>query len=179
MINKSARTTAAPFPALATQLSLQEAGPRREILIVDDVPEILDFFKGLSRRLNGLSVHVTTENNSARALDAVKAQKFDVIVSDYRMRQVDGVEVLQAAREHHPAGHRILMTGYNEIPTSLDRIRAAGVDAYIQKPLKSHDLLLLLLDFLHGNEAAIAACRGHARELEAIASREEQAFGLA
>lgn len=146
----------------------------REILVVDDLPEICDFFTALLRRLRDFDVRLTTETNSAAALDLVRERAFDLVVSDFRMKQVDGIEVLTAARHRNPSGRRILMTGYNEIPTSVDRIREADVDAYIQKPLRSQDLLLLVVDFLNGSERAIEACRAHARELEAVGLREER-----
>jgi response regulator RpfG family c-di-GMP phosphodiesterase len=94
------------------------------------------------------------------------------------MRQVDGVEVLQAAHDANPQGRRILMTGYNEVPTEIARIQAARIDAYVQKPLKSPDLLQLMLDFLQGNPETIRACQAHARELEASALQEATGLGL-
>ena len=145
----------------------------REVLVVDDLPEIGDFFKALIRRLREFDIHLHTEVNSARALDMVRQRPFDLVVSDFRMRQVDGVEVLRAAYEKNPRGGRILMTGYNEIPTSMDRIREANIDAYIQKPLKSQDLLLLIFDFLTGNQEAIESSRRYAREMESMGAREE------
>jgi DNA-binding NtrC family response regulator len=152
-------------------------GKVREVLVVDDLPEIGDFFKALIRRLREFDIHLTTEVNSARALEMVSERPFDLVVSDFRMRQVDGIEVLRAAYDKNPRGLRILMTGYNEIPTSVDRIRAARVDAYIQKPLKSQDLLLLIFDFLNGNVEAIESCRRYAREMETLGAREEAEGG--
>ena len=145
----------------------------REVLVVDDLPEIGDFFKALMRRLREFDIHLTTEVNSQRALEMVREKPFDLVVSDFRMRQVDGVEVLKAAHDRHPRGLRILMTGYNEIPTSVERIRLAHVDAYIQKPLKSQDLLLLILDFLNGNQDSIDTHRRYAREMEDLGAKEE------
>jgi DNA-binding NtrC family response regulator len=151
----------------------------REILVVDDLPEICAFFTSLLRRLREYDVKLTTETDSAAALEVVQNKPFDLIVSDFRMRQVDGVEVLSAARHANPQGKRILMTGYNEIPTSVERIREADVDAYIQKPLRSQDLLLLIFDFLNENPRTLDSCRAHARELEAMGLREERgATGL-
>lgn len=147
----------------------------REVLVVDDVPEILELFQGLVRRIRRSNVHLTTEVNSARALELVAQNAYDVVVSDFRMRQADGIEVLRAARARHPEGRRVLMTGYNEVPASLERIRSAGVDAYIQKPLKSQEILLLLTDFLENDASAIASAREHAREVEASAAIEEAA----
>lgn len=149
--------------------------PRREILVVDDLPEIGEFFRALMRRLREFDVHLTTEIDSERALRLVAENRYDLVVSDFRMRQVDGVQVLTQARQTNPNGRRILMTGYNEIPASVERIREASVDAYIQKPLKSQDLLLLIIDFLHGNPETLEACRAHARDLESMGSREDAA----
>ena len=144
----------------------------REVLVVDDLPEIGDFFRALMRRMHEFDIHLTTEANSEKALDLVNKNGYDLIISDFRMRQVDGIEVLTAARGHNPDGLRVLMTGYNEIPTSMDRIRQARIDAYVQKPLRSQDILLLIFDFLNGNRSAIDACRREARELEAMGSHE-------
>jgi len=152
--------------------------PAKRVLVVDDVPEILDLFKGLMRRVRTVPVQLATEVNSARARDLAASEPFDLVISDFRMRQLDGVEVLTAARSRHPEGRRVLMTGYNEVPTDLARIQAAGIDAYVQKPLKSQDLLHLILDFLQDDEAAIAACQAQARALEGGASREKGALGL-
>lgn len=150
------------------------ASKHRDILVVDDMPEICDYFASLAKRVRGFDVTLVTEVNSARALQLVREKTFDLVISDYRMREVDGVEVLQAARQHNPTGYRILMTGYNEVPTSIDRIRSAAVDAYVQKPLRAQDLLLLLLDFIQSNEQAITTSRAQARELELLGAREER-----
>lgn len=150
-----------------------QAPRKREVLVVDDVPEILELFQGLLRRVRKFDVSLAIEVNSARALDLVASKKFDLVVSDFRMRQVDGIEVLRAAREANPEGRRILMTGYNEVPASLERIQSAAVDAYVQKPLKSQDILILLNDFLEGNPEALAAARAQAREVESTAVAPE------
>ncbi len=151
---------------------------RRRVLVVDDVPEILDLVKGLVRRMRVVQVELVTEVNSARAKLLASQQPFDLVLSDFRMRQVDGIEVLQAARDANPAGRRILMTGYNEVPTEVARIQRAQIDAYIQKPLKSQELLQLMLDFLQGNQPAIEACQAHARSLERSALEESTGLGL-
>lgn len=145
----------------------------RTVFVVDDLPEILQFFEALSRRLASQGVRIVTENNSRRALERVREETFDLIVSDYRMREVDGISVLSAARESRPDAPRVLMTGYNEIPAPIARIREAQVDAYIQKPLRTQELMLLLLDFLNRNDGTMAAFRKQARELEAAAAHEE------
>lgn len=153
----------APAPVQAAQ-----PAPQR-ILVVDDLPEICTIFKDLSRRMRTTKVELVTETNSQRALDLLQHQAFDLVVSDFRMREVDGIEVLRSAYAENPAGYRVLMTGYNDIPTSVQRIRDAHVDAYLQKPLHTQELLLMLLGFLRHDEALLLECRQHARDIEAQA----------
>lgn len=90
------------------------------------------------------------------------------------MKGADGIDVLTAARETNPAGRHVLMTGYNEIPTSIEGIRLARVDAYLQKPLKTQDLLIMINDLLKRDAAALEAYRAQANELEQVALHEEQ-----
>ena len=152
--------------------------PRKDVLVVDDVPEILDIFRGLVRRVRNVDARLTVEVNSQRALDLASSRPFDLVLSDFRMRQVDGIEVLRAARLRNPEGRRVLMTGYNEVPTSLARVFEAEVDAYVQKPLRSQDLLLLLIDMLQGTPSTLEQCRTHARALEDAALRGSRPLGL-
>lgn len=152
--------------------SASAVAPKR-ILVVDDIPEICELFRSLHRRIRLLPTEFTFDVNSARALNLVREAPYDLVISDFRMREVDGIEILQAARERNPQGRRILMTGYNEIPTSMERITAADIDAYVQKPLKTQEVLVLMLDMLTNNEEAISAYRRQAREIETLGSREE------
>lgn len=147
--------------------------PAVRMLVVDDLPEICAFFRDVRRRIRTVDVDLVTETNSQRAIDQLRMGRFDLVVSDFRMREAHGIDVLRTARQANPVGHRILMTGYNEVPAPMDHIRDAAVDAYIQKPLDTQDLLLTLLSFLRGDASAIADFREHARELERVASQED------
>lgn len=144
------------------------------ILIVDDIPDILYYFQGVLRRIRGTEFRLTIEANSNAALERVKNDPFDLVITDFRMKGATGLEILHAAYGRNPEGLRVLMTGYNEIPATLEEIRSANVDGYLQKPLSAHDLLLLLSDLLRGNEKALGEMRDHARELEDIAEKEER-----
>jgi DNA-binding NtrC family response regulator len=143
------------------------------VLVVDDLPEICGFFRGLVRQLKGLDVDLVTETNPARALALLDERRFDLVVSDFRMTEHDGADVLTRAHATNPTGIRVLMTGYNEVPTPLSRLRTARVDAYLQKPLRTQDLLLLILHLVQRDASTLDACRRNARELESLAQREE------
>lgn len=158
-------------------LAASAAAPPARVLVVDDLPEICTIFKEVHRRLRAVRADLVTETNSDRALDLIDAGGFDLVISDFRMRQVDGIEVLSRAQRKNPDGHRILMTGYNEIPTSLARIQGARVDAYVQKPLHAQELLLMLMGFLRRDETLIEEHRAQARAIEASAEEAAVALG--
>lgn len=160
-----------PKSAMPPKAEPDEAA--KHVLVVDDIPEICELFTALHRRIRTPAVKLTVEINSARALDLVRTNAFDVIVSDYRMREVDGLEVLKAACEHNPSGRRVLMTGYNEIPTTMDRIAAARIDAYVQKPLRYQELLVMMMEMLNNQPEALQPYRDQARDIERVGAREE------
>lgn len=159
--------------------ALEEASESRtrHVLVVDDLPEIGDFFVRLMRHLKGFDIDLTTETDPERAIELLREKRFDLVVSDFRMKGHDGVDVLEAALASNPGAGRILMTGYNEIPAPVSRIRRARVDAYVQKPLRAQDLLLLIFNFLHHDPEAMEVCRRAAREMEDLGAREDHASG--
>ena len=149
------------------------SAPAVRMLVVDDLPEICAFFRDVRRRIRTVDVDLVTETNSQRAIDLLGEARFDLVVSDFRMREAHGIDVLRTARRANPTGYRVLMTGYNEVPAPMAHIRDAAVDAYIQKPLDTQDLILTLLSFLRGDASSIGEFREHARELERVACQED------
>lgn len=136
------------------------------VLVVDDVPEICQIFQAVRRRIRFPVIEMRSETHPERALALVRQEAFDLVVSDFRMRGPDGAQILSAARARNPQGYRVLMTGYNELPTTIEHLRAAGVDVYLHKPFRSHDLLLLLLTFVRRDETTIEALRAASRIAE-------------
>lgn len=157
----------------ATSPAPQAAQTKLRALVVDDVPEICGMYQSIFKRIRGLDVELTIETDPAAAIERLREGTFDVVVSDFRMKGGDGIDVLTAARSANPQGRRVLMTGYNEVPTSIERIRSARVDAYLQKPLKTQDLLILVGHLLKNDPEALAPYREHAGEIEQVALREE------
>lgn len=153
-----------------------EVAPLRA-LVVDDIVEICNMYRAVFRRVRGAGdVELVIETDPQAAIAQIRAKAFDLVVSDFRMKGADGIDVLAAARATNPNGRRVLMTGYNEIPTGIDRIRTARIDAYLQKPLKTQDLLIMMNDLLNNDAGAVASYRAQAEELEAVAMREEHAL---
>lgn len=141
----------------------------KRLLIVDDVPEIAELFRALARRIHGIPIEATTCTDPRVAIEILGRERFDVIVSDFRMPNVDGVEVLRAARRHHPNARRVLMTGYNELPVDAPRLADAQVDVFLPKPVSAQATIMLLWQLLGEDAAELAALRVQARAFEAAA----------
>ena len=151
-------------------MPVRAEGVQKKVLVVDDLPEIGDIVRATLHRVRLAKVHVTIEINSRRALDLVERESYDLVISDFRMREVNGLQVLAAARRHHPEGIRVLMTGYHDIPATARDIEEASVDAYVQKPLQTQEFLLMALELLQQNEDALREHRAAARHLERTAA---------
>jgi DNA-binding NtrC family response regulator len=113
---------------------------RPVILVVDDETGILQTLEILLRA-EGFDVH--TAQGGKAALEKIPQLRPDIILSDIRMPQVSGVEVLAAAREHDGEVPVILMTAQATLQTAMQAVNA-GAFYYIQKPFRNDELLAIL-----------------------------------
>ncbi|MBX3173574.1 MAG: sigma-54-dependent Fis family transcriptional regulator [Gemmatimonadaceae bacterium] len=113
---------------------------RPSILVVDDESGILQTLEILLRA-EGFSVHVA--QGGKPALEKLPEIKPDIVLTDVRMPQVGGVEVLNAARELDPEMPVILMTAQATLQTAMQAVNA-GAFYYIQKPFRNDELLAIL-----------------------------------
>jgi DNA-binding NtrC family response regulator len=111
---------------------------RREnsILFVDDERRVLTSMRAMFRR----DYNVLLANSGAEALEIMRAQPVDVVVSDQRMPGMTGVDVLKAVKDMAPGTMRILLTGYADLKAIEDSINDAEVFRYLMKPCPSNEL---------------------------------------
>lgn len=119
---------------------MTDATRRPTILVVDDESGILQTLEILLRA-EGFDVH--TAQGGKAALERIPQLTPDIILSDVRMPQVGGVEVLAAAREHDAEVPVILMTAQATLQTAMQAVNA-GAFYYIQKPFRNDELLAIL-----------------------------------
>lgn len=112
-----------------------------KILFVDDEPDVVSTLKRAFRK----NYDVVTCTSGADAIDLIKTQPLDLIVSDQRMPGVTGVEVLKCAMEHQPDAIRILLTGYSDMESLVKCINDAGIYKYISKPWEPEMLRLTVV----------------------------------
>lgn len=112
------------------------------IMIVDDEPNIL---ASLRRSINSTTVlsgmAVETFDNPLHALHRAGEQAFDLVVSDYRMPQMDGVSFLSHLTELQPNIARLILSGYADLNAIIGAINKAQIFRFIAKPWDDYDLI--------------------------------------
>jgi DNA-binding NtrC family response regulator len=123
--------------ATASNLSIPESMEARpRLLFVDDEEAILNTMRIMFRR----QYDVLLANNGQAALDLLRDNDVDVIVSDQRMPGMVGVEVLREARKIRPRAMRILLTGYSDFSAILGSINDGEIYRFVHKPWSNADL---------------------------------------
>ncbi len=110
------------------------------ILIVDDESGILDTLRILLRKEG---FEVTTAQGGKAGLDQIRSGSHDIVLTDVRMPQVTGLDILQAAKEQDSMTPVILMTAQASLQTAVAAVNA-GAFYYIQKPFSNDELLAIL-----------------------------------
>ena len=115
-------------------------GTFRSILVADDEPSIRHV---LSLVLREKGYEVRAVGNGEEALQELAAHEYDVVISDVRMPKLDGMGLLQAAREQWPHLTFLMMSAYGAPEAALEAV-AQGAYDYVQKPFKPEEVVLAL-----------------------------------
>ena len=112
---------------------------RPAIVTVDDDPGVSRAVARDLRRRYGEGHRIVRAESGAAALDALRQMKLRgepvaVIVADYRMPQMDGIEFLEQAMDVYPDARRALLTAYADTSVAIDAINLVDVDNYLLKP---------------------------------------------
>lgn len=106
------------------------------LLFVDDEERILRTLVLAFR----VRYRVLSASSGEEAIALLREHPVDVVISDQRMPQMTGVEVLRAAREIAPHAMRILLTGYAELASIVGSINEGEIFRYVQKPWRLEEL---------------------------------------
>jgi DNA-binding NtrC family response regulator len=82
--------------------------------------------------------------NPEKALEFIKENEVDLVLSDYLMPEMDGISFLAEVREVRPEVPRIILTGYADKENAIKAINEVGLFQYIEKPWDNDDLLIIL-----------------------------------
>lgn len=127
---------------LKAQLQTGQARPSglTRILFVDDEERILRSLAMQFRR----HYEVLTESDPRRALERLRSESIQIVVSDQRMPQMTGSELLAQAREIAPDTLRILLTGYSDLDAAVEALNSGGIFRYLTKPWDPQEMAFTL-----------------------------------
>jgi two-component system response regulator PilR (NtrC family) len=108
------------------------------ILVVDDEKSLRDF---LTIMLENEGYAVETASSGEKAVKLILEKEFDLVLTDFRMKKANGIEVLEAVKEHNPITPVVLMTAYASAETAVEAMKKGAYD-YISKPFNVEDLQL-------------------------------------
>ena len=137
----TAAPAAAPSPAPASQPT-RPAVRKPSALFVDDESRVLSALEHLFRD----SFEVDTAAGGAQALEKLRARKFHVLVSDQRMPEMTGVELLKEAKAVAPGSVRLLLTGYSDLAAIVGSVNDGEVFRFVSKPWQEDDLRATLTE---------------------------------
>ncbi|NPA53847.1 MAG: sigma-54-dependent Fis family transcriptional regulator [Aquificae bacterium] len=113
---------------------------KRKVLLIDDEENILKIIK---KFLEDNSFIVSTAKTKEEALELLQRQNFDIVLSDYRLPDGTGMEILEFYRSREPVKPFIMITAYGSIDGAVEAMRK-GASHYIAKPIDFDDLLKIL-----------------------------------
>jgi DNA-binding NtrC family response regulator len=110
------------------------------ILFVDDDNDILMM---VEQYLQMQGYDVTTVNSGLKALDLIREEEVQIIFSDYKMPEFNGLELLAAVKQFNPMIEVIIVTGYGSMESAVQAMKFGCYD-YLQKPFKLEHLKLII-----------------------------------
>ena len=108
-----------------------------KILVIDDS---LDICQLLDRFLTKKGHEVQTAISGTNGLDLVKKFSFDLIFCDFKLREMDGRDVLKKVKEISPNSQVVIITGYADVKIAVEVIKSGALD-YLTKPFTKDQLL--------------------------------------
>jgi two-component system, NtrC family, response regulator PilR len=114
------------------------------VLVVDDEQSMREL---LGIMLRQVGYDVTQADGGEAAVQLLKTDVFDLVITDLRMRKVDGLAVLRAAKEHSPHTVVLVVTAFASTETAVEAMKLGAYD-YVTKPFKLDELKLTIANAL-------------------------------
>lgn len=110
------------------------------VLVLDDERIVCDRLRPALEKLGHV---VETFTDSRAAMERLAGERFDILVTDLKMKGPDGMDVLSFVRETCPDTRAIVITGFATVETAKEAMRRGAVD-FIAKPFRMRELLDLV-----------------------------------
>jgi DNA-binding NtrC family response regulator len=108
----------------------------RKVLVVDDEPVVNESCR---RILRARGFDVATTESGRDGLTRAAAQHYDLVITDLKMPDLDGMELVRAIRRERPGTAVVVITGFGTVPSAVEAVRL-GVSDYLEKPFTPSQL---------------------------------------
>jgi two-component system probable response regulator PhcQ len=131
------------------------------VLLVDDEPNILSALRRCLaridvRQLDGEALQFETFTSPQAAIERSDEQDFDLVISDYRMPSMNGVEFLSRLMETQPAAPRMIVSGFADRDAIIAAVNEVHLTRFIEKPWDEDALRHAVVSILGGAGSAAA-----------------------
>ena len=133
---------------------------KENILIVDDDVNILEL---LQRHLQSWNYHVFKAISVKEAVTILRDTPINLLITDLKMPEVDGFELIKFVSEHYPKLPKLVVTGYPSVQGSLEAIKSGVVD-YLTKPFTKDELKLALDKTMVASEKNVLQAKNSSEE---------------
>lgn len=123
------------------------------ILLVDDEPEIVEQY---SRALKREGYEVDTAFSGEEGWEKYQARYYDVVLADWRMEEMNGLQLLHNIDQMHPFAKVIIITAFGDESTAIEAHHYHAFD-YLKKPVKIYELLNKVQEAIQRKDGVIAA----------------------
>ncbi len=150
---------------------------KRTVLFVDDEENIL---KSLKRGLLDEPYETLFAQGGKEALEILKQKEVHVLVTDMRMPEMSGLELLQIVKTEYPHIIRMVLSGYTQVTTLLTAINQGEIYKFITKPWKLEEEFkpsvreaVEYYEFRHGRDQQVAEAGQHNKDEEKVPAQSE------
>ncbi len=142
----------------------------KKILIIDDD---MDLCTLLGRFLTRNGYEVGMAHSGAKGIAKFTEDRYDIVICDYRLGDMEGIDVLKALRKENPGVKILMITGYSDIKTAVEVIKMGAFD-YIAKPLIPDEVLSVLNKAIQQPaHTGIATASGEAEKSRSAKAKSE------
>lgn len=157
-----------------------KAAIERRIMVVDDDESVR---LALARTLTPMGYKVITAGGGQEALGLLHVQSVDLVISDYLMPEMTGLELMQRLRDRFPEVMRIILTAHAETDVAIQAINSGEIYRFLTKPWDSAELSVLLhiafeqLELERENRRLLSMVRYQSSLLRNLRRLHPDAFG--
>lgn len=158
-------------PSIATEAKagadLPSGQRAQAVLLVDDEVDILESLRQLFEvSLKGVKIH-TAESGPA-GIQVLKTQPVDLIITDFKMPGMNGLEFLAEARKIAPATPRILVTAFPDLDLAIRAVNDAKIENFFTKPVEPSKVVEIVRNILAERRAKELRDQSFARSLDTL-----------